>query len=141
MSQFRLLSEPNSSASDQQFIRDSVDEFNMVTVNDRNYSPVTIFVRDASGTIVGGILGGVWGGWLHITYLWVADEFRQQGYGTQLLRAAEDEAREKGCQRVFLETHSFQAPDFYRRSGYAVIGQLNDYPPGHSYFMLWKSLL
>ncbi len=138
---FRLISEPEASAADQQFVRDSLDEFNMVTMNDRNYSPVNIFVRDETGTIAGGILCDLWGSWMHITYLWVADGLRDQGYGTQLMLAAENEAREKGCRGIFLETHSFQAPDFYTRFGFQVVGELKDYPPGHSQFLMSKSLV
>ncbi|MBK8027265.1 MAG: GNAT family N-acetyltransferase, partial [Chloroflexi bacterium] len=103
-------------------------------------TPLNIFVRDDMGEIVGGILGGMWGGWLHITFLWVAPELRKQGYGTRLLQAAEAEAKEKGCRSAFLETHSFQAPDFYRRLGFQPVGQLSDYPPGHAYFIMWKPL-
>ncbi len=140
MPQFRLSSEPDASDVDQQFIRDAIDEFNMALVNDRNYSPLSIFVRDDAEKILGGILGHLWGGWLHVTYLWVTAELRGQGFGSRLLRAAEDEARAKGCRCVFLETFSFQAPDFYRRFGFQRVGQITDYPPGHSHFVLWKPL-
>jgi GNAT superfamily N-acetyltransferase len=141
MSNYRLISEPNAPDSEQQIVRDGVDEFNMVTTNDRNYSPVNIFVRDKQGGIAGGILGDYWGGWLHVNYLWVADKVRQHGYGAQLLRAAEDEARKKGCRGSLLETFSFQAPDFYRRYGYQGAGEVRDYPRGHTHFILWKSLV
>src|SRR5437879_2164802 len=122
MPQFPLISEPQASPSDLHFIQDAVDEYNMVTVNDRNYSPVRIFMRDDAGKIVGGILGDIWGGWLYISYLWVAPELQRQGYGTRLLAAAEEEGRAKGCRYAMLETHSFQAPDFYQRAGYQVAG-------------------
>jgi ribosomal protein S18 acetylase RimI-like enzyme len=140
MPQFSLTSEPHASPEDQQFLRDAVDEFNMDTVNNHDYKPVNIFIRDATGQIVGGVLGDLWGGWLHITRLWVAPALRKQGYGARLLRAAEIEAKHKGCSRAFLETHSFQAPDFYRCYGYMPVGELADYPPGHAYFIMWKEL-
>jgi ribosomal protein S18 acetylase RimI-like enzyme len=140
MSQFSLISEAQASPHDVQFIQDAINEFNMVTVNDHDYSPVSIFVRNDAGKMVGGVLGDIWGGWLYISYLWVAPELRNQGYGTRLMQAAEDEARAKGCRFVMVETHSFQAPDFYQRAGFQVAGKLDDYPPGHAYFILWKAL-
>lgn len=140
MSPFQFVSEPDASAEDQEFIRNAIYSHNMEHTGDHNYSPLSILMRDEIGKVVGGILGDIWGGWLHLTFLWVTPELRNRGYGKQLLLAAEDEARQKGCQGVFLETHSFQAPEFYRRNGFLLVGQLNDYPPGHHYFILQKPL-
>ncbi len=137
---YELSSEPNASSDDRQFVQDAIDEFNMALLNDRNYSPLNIFVRDDAGKIVGGILGHIWGGWLEISTLWLSDGLRKQGYGTRLLQAAQDEARKKDCRAVFLGTFSFQAPDFYRKHGFLPAGELKDYPPGHSHFFLWKPL-
>src|SRR5688572_22645510 len=140
MPEYHFMSEPNASPEDQQRIRDEIYRYNMEKLNDSNYSALSIFVRDDAGQIVGGILGDIWGGWLHITYLWVMPELREHGYGSRLLQAAEDEARSKGCRGAFLETHSFQVPAFYRKRGFLPVGQLDDYPAGHSFFIMWKPL-
>mgnify|MGYP000076510328 CR=1 FL=1 len=137
---YRLSIEPDALPQDLQLIRDSINEFNMTVTGDRNYSPLVIFLRDESDIIVGGILGDVWGGWLHITYLWVSEVLRQHGYGRQLVEAAETQARTKGCRGVFLETFSFQARPFYEKLGYKVCGEVPDYPQGHTYYFLKKWL-
>ncbi len=62
------------------------------------------------------------------------------GVGSQLLRAAEEEARSRGCKKIVLSTHSFQAPEFYRRHGYLVAGEFSDYPRGHRSIFLEKTL-
>ena len=62
------------------------------------------------------------------------------GVGTQLLVAAEQEARQRGCVKVTVDTHSFQAPEFYRRHGYVEVGSINDYPAGYSYHFFRKPL-
>jgi len=136
-----LSSEPQAKPEDLTRIRDSVDDFNMRVTQDRNYSPVNIFLRDKDGAIQGGILADLWGGWMHITFLWVEEPLRKHGYGGQLLNAAEDEARAKGCHNAFVETFSFQARPFYERFGYQVIATLDDYPPGHTYYFLRKALV
>ena len=46
----------------------------------------------------------------------------------------------RGCTRVFLQTYSFQAKDFYQKLGYQVVGQLDDYPPGQSFYWMRKEL-
>lgn len=54
---------------------------------------------------------------------------------------AEAIAHDKGCVGVWLDTFSFQAPDFYQKLGYSVFGELKDYPPGYSRFFLQKRLV
>jgi ribosomal protein S18 acetylase RimI-like enzyme len=46
--------------------------------------------------------------------------------------AAEAFAVERGAFAATLETHGFQAPNFYTKRGYGVFGRLDDYPPGHA---------
>jgi predicted N-acetyltransferase YhbS len=50
--------------------------------------------------------------------MWIKDEFRGRGYGHRLLTLAEGEARQRGAKNVYLDTCSFQAPDFYKQHGY-----------------------
>ena len=57
-----------------------------------------------------------------------------------LLTAAEEEARRRGCVTIVLDTHSFQAPDLYRRHGYREVGTTTDTPRGHSQTLFQKSL-
>jgi ribosomal protein S18 acetylase RimI-like enzyme len=138
---YSLHSEPEANSADVDFIVDAINDMNMTLMNDRNYSPLRLFLRDEDSKIVGGIVGDIWGGWLHITHLWIVDHLRRQRYGSRLLEAAENEARTKQCHSAFLETHSFQAPDFYRNHGYKEVGQLDNYPQGHQFFIMWKSLV
>ena len=57
-----------------------------------------------------------------------------------MIEAAEREGRARGCRLATLETHSFQAPEFYRKLGWEVFGVLDDYPAGHRKYYLKKSL-
>lgn len=70
----------------------------------------------------------------------VAEEARGRGIGTQLLTTGEDHAKARGCRHAWLDTFSFQAPDFYAKRGYIVFGELEDYPPGHRRFFLRKAI-
>jgi GNAT superfamily N-acetyltransferase len=72
-----------------------------------------------------------------VELLVVPEVARGQGLGAKLMDKAEALAREKGCQGVWLDTFSFQAPDFYLRHGFSIFGELKDYPVVgyHRFFM------
>ena len=114
--------------------------YNIAATGLDEYYPVAIFLKQENEEIVGGILGEIWGAWLHVTNLWVVASLRRHGYGSQLLRAAEQYAIERGCQDVHLETFSFQARPLYEKHGYEVFGQLEECPPGHTKYYLRKRL-
>jgi RimJ/RimL family protein N-acetyltransferase len=140
MQDLRITSEPQASPEDAAVIRDGLARFNVAATRHTYYSPVAIFLRDDRGAVLGGTLGEVWGGWLDLTFLWVAEPVRGKGYGERLLRAAEDEARAQGCRGVYLETFGFQARPFYERFGYEIFAELQDRPAGHTSYFMKKTL-
>jgi GNAT superfamily N-acetyltransferase len=103
-------------------------------------SPHDVFLRGDDGEITGGLLGNTWGEWMYVANLWVDARLRGKGYATWLMAAAEQHATSRGCSRAFLETFSFQALPFYRKLGYHVFGEVNEYPQGHRYYHLAKEL-
>jgi GNAT superfamily N-acetyltransferase len=140
MQNLRIVSEPHAGEQDTTFIREALALYNVAVTQDAYYSPLAIFLRDERGAILGGALGDIWGGWLDLTFLWVAEPLRGRGYGRRLLDAAEEEARTQGCRGVHLSTHSFQARPFYEKLGYEIVGEVPDHPAGHSLFFLKKAL-
>jgi GNAT superfamily N-acetyltransferase len=137
---YTLTLEEAPDALDVHFVRERLDAYNFGIVGDDEHRPLTVFVRDADGEIVGGLLGGTYWGWLHVDILWVKDSLRGRGYGRALLAAAEQEAIRRGCRHAHLDTMSFQALAFYQRQGYAVFGELHDLPAGHSRHFMKKAL-
>jgi GNAT superfamily N-acetyltransferase len=99
-----------------------------------------LFLRGADGTVIGGAYGWSWGDTCHLRYLFVPPELRGQGHGTQLMRSVEQQALSRFCRQIVLETHDFQAPEFYRRFGFVVTGMVEGYPRGHRFFTMVKKL-
>jgi len=102
--------------------------------------PIPIFMRDRKNRVVGGVIGYVYDGWLHIDLLWIEESFRNRGNGTKLLKMIENEAVKCGCRYVDLDTFSFQARPFYEKHGYTVFATLDNCPEGHSKYFLKKKL-
>ena len=96
------------------------------------------FATEASGRVVGGAAGRTWGKCCELLQLWVASEARSHGIGSRLLDEFEARARTRGCSIFYLTTLSFQAPDFYRRRGYAVLARIDGYPNGIVKYLMHK---
>ena len=90
--------------------------------------PLNIYVEDDSGELMAGLVAETFGNWLEIEYLFVKEELRRQGIGTQLLQQAESEAKKRNCRFAFVNTYQFQAPAFYQKHGYQEVFTLKDYP-------------
>jgi GNAT superfamily N-acetyltransferase len=105
----------------------------------QKWRPLAVFARERE-TIVAGLAGETYSGWLFIRYLWVSDALRGKGIGPALMDGAETRALERGCHSAWVDTFSFQAPGFYRRLGYEPFGEL-DYPPDFKRIFLQKRLL
>jgi GNAT superfamily N-acetyltransferase len=117
-----------------------VATYNRQQAGDNQFQRLCFVLHAPDQEIVGGILGEVYWDWFYIDLLWVKEELRGHGYGQRLLMRAEEEARERGAKQAYLDTFSFQAPDFYKGHGYQVFGELPDFPPGHKRFFLKKQL-
>jgi len=102
--------------------------------------PLSVILRSESGEIVGGLLGNTNMEWFHIEILAISESLRGQGLGTKLLQAGEEAAKKKGCRFAFLNSFSYQAPEFYKKHGYEVFGTLDNFPAGHQRIFLQKTL-
>ena len=128
------------SKSEIEQIREELFRFNSDKVGDDGHTPLNIVEYDADGNVIGGILGGTYWGWMYVDILWVHENHRGKGIGSKLLAEAEREAKNRGCHHVHLDTMSWQAPDFYKKHGYSVIGILPDIPKGNQKYLLMKEL-
>ena len=90
--------------------------------------PLNLYVEDDSGELLAGLGAETFGNWLEIEYLFVKEELRGQGIGSQLLQQVESEAKKRNCRYVFVNTYQFQAPAFYQKHGYQEVFTLKDYP-------------
>jgi len=132
--------EAEPSQSDVHTVVTGLMAYNEAHVGNLGHQPLLFLLRAADHAIVGGLLGEIYWGWLHIEILWIVEDLRHQGHGKTLLAAAEQEAIRRGCHHAYLDTLSFQAPSFYEKHGYTLFGELQDMPIGHKRYFLQKAL-
>ena len=137
----KIIIENLSDQKDVDFIRDKIKGHNEKFAAPDNHKALAVFLKDENGNIRGGITGGTYWDWLHIDQLWIDEALRRKGYGQQLLDTAEKEAIKRGCSNAHLDTHDFQAVNFYKKNGYTICGQLDNLPKGYNRYLLKKELL
>lgn len=123
------------------YIRKKVIEHNMAQLPDELKTPnedISFILRDENGTIVGGITANMFWNHMHIEFLWVGESHRKEGYGRKLLKRMEEFAIHKGCRFIYLDTFSFQAPEFYKKNGYETFGTIENHPKGFNQYFLQK---
>ncbi|MDH7444330.1 GNAT family N-acetyltransferase [Aquimarina sp. 2201CG14-23] len=126
-------------------ILDGLNTYNLnkvPAVIEKIWTPIELQVINAKKEVVGGLLSGIgyWGG-LEIKILWVHEDYRSLGIGSQLMDKAEQNAVQKGATIAILDTFDFQAKDFYLKKGYDIIGQLDNFPEGHQRIFFSKKLI
>jgi GNAT superfamily N-acetyltransferase len=133
-----LTSEP--AAEDLKVLGEGLMAYNDASVGPANRMLLAVFLRDAGGSIVGGLSGYTGWGWLYVQWLWLAEELRGRGWAAKLHQAAEAEAVARGCHGSYIDTFNPTALRLYRRLGYDPFGVLEDFPRGHTRTFLKKSL-
>lgn len=91
-------------------------------------------------TYLGGLTGKFIADWAYVELLAVSDAARGRGIGRRLLEALESEARASGLIGIWLDTFAFQAPDFYRKLGFAEFGRIADHPAGQARLFFQKRI-
>lgn len=122
-------------------ISERLDQFNIELSGITDHTPLAVLVTDPdSGEVLGGLIGRTSLGVLFVELFFLPESLRGDDLGMRLLKAAEDEARRRGCRHGVLYTISFQAPGFYVKQGWEIFGEVPCNPPGTSRVFLRKDL-
>ncbi len=130
----------NIKQEDEDVIFQGLLQYNLPRIEDKNPKDLGVYIRDENGELLAGLTANTHGNWLTIKYLWVSEELRSQGVGSRILKQAEEEAKKRGCKYSFLDTFSFQAPEFYKKYGYKEQFALNNYPVTGKRYYFTKNL-
>lgn len=138
--EFTITMTDSPDPADVEVVKQGLDSYDASQGAVVDWIPLALFARDAEGSIIAGLTGSTYWGYLYVGRLWTDDRFRKAGLGGRLLAEAEQEAQRRGCHSVHLMTGSFNALPFYQKRGYTVFGELQDMPIGHTQYFMCKSL-
>lgn len=130
----------NIKEQDKEIIYQGLLKYNLARIEDKNQKDLGIYYQDETGKKLAGLIGNTHGNWLFVKYLWVSEELRGRNIGSQILKQAEETAKERGCRYAFLDTFSFQAPIFYKKHGYNEVFVLEEYPVTGKRYYFTKTL-
>lgn len=125
---------------DEDTIFQGLLEYNLARIEDKSPKDLGAYLYDKDGNKIAGLIGNTHGNWLSIKFLWVSEELRGQNIGSNILNQAEKVAKERGCKYSFLDTFSFQAPEFYKKHGYKEVFALENYPVTSKRYYFTKTL-
>ena len=118
----------NTESQKAQKIGELVRSYNRSKRETAESEPLNLYVEDEHGQLLASLVAETFGNWLEIEYLFVKEDLRGQGIGSQLLQQAESEAKKRNCRFAFVNTYQFQAPAFYQKHGYQEVFTMKDYP-------------
>ncbi|MPY22746.1 GNAT family N-acetyltransferase [Shewanella psychropiezotolerans] len=99
--------------------------------------PLSVVARDEDNELIGGVSGQTIYRNFLIDVVWVDKKTRGTGLGRRLMELAEVEAKKRGCLTAQLDTLSYQAPVFYQKMGFEIVGTVPEFPGSPArYFML-----
>lgn len=139
---FILTVETTDCEEDVDFIEKSLKQQNRVEApSTQSKEPVkyNLVIKDSEGDVVGGVITTIYRYSMYVETLWINERYRKYGYGTQLMKQAEETARAHGCTMMQLDTFNYQAPEFYKKLGFVQYGVLG-YKEGFIRYYLMKQL-
>lgn len=96
------------------------------------------FIRDVDGKIMGGCAGDNMYGGFFVGQLWVTEELRGKGLGTELMQKAEELAKESGCHFMAVNTFDWEALDFYKKLGFYIEFERRGFDKNSIFYFLRK---
>lgn len=120
---------------------DGVREHMFEHMGTETTQPLTVVARDEEGKIIGGVAGRTIFKNFLIDVLWVDAKTRGTGLGRQLMERSEAEAKKRGCVVAQVDTLEFQAPVFYQKVGFEIIGTVPGFPGSPERYFLMKTYL
>ena len=130
----------SADSADAVSIHEALRDYVAGQVGPSERKDLTIALKGVSGELVGGLRGFSHWKWFYISHLWVSEAGRSSGLGAKLIEKAEMDAKRRGLVGMYVDTFDARASGFYKRCGFSLMGEIQNFPPGQKRFYLTKAL-
>jgi GNAT superfamily N-acetyltransferase len=138
---YQMVVSDKANPGAQRVIKTGLSQYNREMAGHADARSLSVFVSDTNANrVVGGLRGRTSLGLFFIDLFFLPKALGGNGIGTLVIEYAEAEARKRGCSTAVLYTITFQAPGFYERQGYRLLGRIECQPPGHTRLCMVKTL-
>ncbi|EKD72363.1 MAG: hypothetical protein ACD_45C00693G0002 [uncultured bacterium] len=138
---YKINYEKNPNPDDVQILNDGIIKEHKRKKDMKPLDFFAYFIRDEQGQIIGGCAGDNMYGGLYVGQLWVKEDLRGKGYGTQLMSLAENFARESRCRFITVNTFEWEALSFYKKLGFYVEFSRHGFDKNSIFYFLRKDLI
>lgn len=121
-----------------QRLSQGIAEYAIQKTTHKPIEPFAFLVVDETNRIIGGCNGSIGYGWVYVDQLWVDEALRGSGYGTTLMKKAEELGKQRGCLSAAVNTMEWEALEFYKKIGYHVEFERKGLLPNATFYMLRK---
>lgn len=106
----------------------ALNQYNLQSEYGESIDKGSIFIAvDLDGKDVGSCLCHFRGNWLEIHTIWIVEEHRTKGIGTQIIQKLEELVKQKKLLGIMVPVTEFQSPEFYIKEGFEEFGRLENY--------------
>ena len=115
-----------------------VREHNWKLLGNEKPMPLSVVIKDNEQKIIAGVSGRTIYKHFLVEVLWCDQSVRNKGLGKKVMEQAELEAKKRGCIAAQVDTLSVQAPDFYKKLGFEIVGKATGVTEDHDRYFLMK---
>jgi GNAT superfamily N-acetyltransferase len=137
---YKIQSEKNPNPENIKILHDGIMAHAKTQKNQKTLEFFHYFIRDEDHQIQGGCFGCTLYCALYIDTLWVSQHLRHQGYGTELVKMAEQFDIQHNCTFANLNIFDWEALDFYKKLGFEIEFMRDGYDNDSSFYFLRKQL-
>lgn len=136
---YKIPYEDHPSREDTNFLWKKITDIAIKTRGHKPHESFAFFMRDENNKIKGGCNGYIFYGCLYVDQLWVDESLRGKGYGTELMKLAENLGKEKKCIFIAVNTMDWEALGFYKKLGFEIEFERRGFEQNSIFYFLRKN--